>query len=95
MRLIALRDLKGKNQTIQKGAIFTLPEDKARGLVEGGYVQPFCYWLDAPVKECVYPCTESKQGLRGTERQCEHFRGYWAQRQVKTRALSGNQLKKP
>lgn len=77
MKLRALNDL---NQTIKAGAVFELPEDKARGLINTGHAQAYCFFLEMPVKDCVYPCTISKKGLRGTERQCEHFRAYWQQR---------------
>ncbi len=78
MRLIALKDLTGKNQTITKGAIFNLPDDKARGLIQAGYAQTFCYWQDRVIEDCQLPCYKITPGKVVTE--CKHFSQYWRQR---------------
>lgn len=72
MRLQALRHL---SEAITEGAIFTLPDTKAGELITGGYAVIYCYWLDAPVEECVYPCYSSD-----TKKACEHFDSYWQKR---------------
>lgn len=84
MRLIALGHLTGKTQTIQKGAIFNLPDEKAKGLIEAGYVQPFCYWQDRAIEDCQLPCFKITPGK--VTHECKHFTKYW--QHVQTRGVN-------
>lgn len=72
MRLQALKDL---SHSIKAGAIFKVPEVKAKELIGAGYAVTYCYWIDTPVSDCVYPCYSSD-----TKKACSHFETYWQKR---------------
>lgn len=40
MKLIALRDLSGKNQTIREGQVISLPIELAEGLIDARIIKP-------------------------------------------------------